>query len=233
MIMQENRKLTIKEWAPSDRPCERLQTVGANNLSDAELLAVIIGSGTKKHSAVEVARNVLSSFGGSLNNVGTARFDELTKIEGIGCTTACRIAAAVEIGKRRQEEKTLLEDRMDSACRLYNYMRPKMKDLDTEEAHVILMNQHFGLIRSFCLSHGGISEVTVDVRIIMREAVLSNATIIALAHNHPSGHYNPSKEDDRLTETVQKACETMRILMADHIIVTEGGYFSYRENGKL
>lgn len=231
--MQENRKLTIKEWAPSDRPCERIQNVGAHNLSDAELLAVIIGSGTKKHSAVEVARNVLSSFGGSLNNVGKARFDELTKIEGIGFTTACRIAAAAEIGKRRQEENILLEEQMNTAYRLYSYLRPKMKDLDTEEAHVVLMNQRFGLIRSFCLARGGISEVTVDIRIVMREAVLSNATVIALAHNHPSGHYKPSGEDDKLTLALKKACDTMRILMMDHIIVTEGGYYSYREDGKL
>lgn len=231
--MQENHKLSIKQWAPSDRPCERIKSIGAQNLSDAELLAVLIGSGTKRLSAVEVARQVLAAFGGSLNNVGKARFDELTQIEGIGFTTACRIAAAVEIGKRRQRDCLQLSSQLTTAARIYNYILPVMKDLDTEEAHVILMNHAFGLIRSFRLAHGGISEVTVDVRIVIREAVLSNATILALCHNHPSGRCNPSKEDDAITRRIQQACDLMRVHFADHVIVTDGHYYSYRENGRL
>lgn len=170
---------------------------------------------------------------GVVNNIGKARYDELKKVGGIGFTTACRIAAAVEIGKRRQEEDALIGNQLTTAVRMYNYMLPKMKDLDHEEAHVLLMNQGFGLIRSFCLAKGGINEVTVDVRIIMREAVLSNATVIALAHNHPSGKCSPSVEDQRLTRGISNACQTMRILFADHIIVCDGLYYSFRENGQI
>lgn len=231
--MEKNSILTIRQWAPEDRPCEKIQQHGAQMLSDAELLAVLIGSGTKGRSAVEVARELLASFGGSLNNVGKARYDELKKVGGIGFTTACRIAAAVEIGKRRQKEDALIENQLMTATRMYNYMLPKMKDLDHEEAHVILMNQGFGLIRSFCLAKGGINEVTVDVRVIMREAVLANATVIALAHNHPSGLCSPSLEDQRLTRGISNACQAMRMHFADHIIVCDGRYYSFRENGKL
>lgn len=231
--MKNNSNLTIKQWAPEDRPCEKIQSFGAAALSDAELLAVLIGSGTKGRSAVEVARELLASFKGSLNAIGKARFDELGKTAGIGLITACRIAAAVEIGKRRQKEDALADRQLTTATRLYSYMLPIMKDLAQEEAHVILMNQSFGLIRSFCLAKGGISEVTVDIRVIMREAVLSNATVIALAHNHPSGACRPSHEDDKLTMAIGKACQAMRIFFADHIIVCDGQYFSYKENGKL
>lgn len=112
-------------------------------------------------------------------------------------------------------------------------MRPKMQDLDTEEAWILLMNRSFKLIKSQCISHGGISETAVDVRIIMREALLNNSTVIALCHNHPSGNTVPSRDDDRLTQSVKAAAETMRIHLADHVIVTDGNYYSYREQGKL
>ena len=211
MNNQNLSNLTIKNWSKEDQPIQKIQSLGANTLSDAELLAAIIGSGTKNRSAVEVAQHLLSSFNNSLSAIGKARIDELTAVEGIGLTTACKISAAIEIGKRRV---------------------PFMKDLQHEESYVILMNQNFHLIKRVLIGRGGITETSVDIRIIMREAVLSNATIMAFCHNHPSGSIKPSKCDDNLTNSLIRACETMRIHFTDHVIVTDGQYYSYHENGK-
>lgn len=122
---------------------------------------------------------------------------------------------------------------LGSASAAYDYMLPKMQDLDVEEAWVLLMNQRFHLVKAVRLSHGGLSETAVDVRIVMREAILAGATVLTLCHNHPSGNCRPSGDDDRLTQKIRKACETMRIYMADHIIVTDGCYYSYAEEGRL
>ena len=230
MNTQNVSNLTIKNWSKEDQPIQKIQSLGANTLSDAELLAAIIGSGTKNRSAVEVAQHLLSSFNNSLSAIGKARIDELTAVEGIGLTTACKISAAIEIGKRR--EKTVETPDLQTAFRIYKYMLPVMKDLQHEESYVILMNQNFRLIKRVLIGRGGITETSVDIRIIMREAVLSNATIMAFCHNHPSGSIKPSKCDDNLTNSLIRACETMRIHFTDHVIVTDGQYYSYHENGK-
>lgn len=230
MNTQNVSNLTIKNWSKEDQPIQKIQSLGANTLSDAELLAAIIGSGTKNRSAVEVAQHLLSSFSNSLSAIGKARIDELTAVEGIGLTTACKISAAIEIGKRR--EKTVETPDLQTAVRIYKYMLPVMKDLQHEESYVILMNQNFRLIKRVLIGRGGITETSVDIRIIMREAVLSNATIMAFCHNHPSGSIKPSKCDDNLTNSLIRACETMRIHFTDHVIVTDGQYYSYHENGK-
>lgn len=230
MNTQNVSNLTIKNWSKEDQPIQKIQSLGANTLSDAELLAAIIGSGTKNRSAVEVAQHLLSCFSNSLSAIGKARIDELTAVEGIGLTTACKISAAIEIGKRR--EKTVETPDLQTAVRIYKYMLPVMKDLQHEESYVILMNQNFRLIKRVLIGRGGITETSVDIRIIMREAVLSNATIMAFCHNHPSGSIKPSKCDDNLTNSLIRACETMRIHFTDHVIVTDGQYYSYHENGK-
>lgn len=230
MNTQNVSNLTIKNWSKEDQPIQKIQSLGANTLSDAELLAAIIGSGTKNRSAVEVAQHLLSNFSNSLSAIGKARIDELTAVEGIGLTTACKISAAIEIGKRR--EKTVETPDLQTAVRIYKYMLPVMKDLQHEESYVILMNQNFRLIKRVLIGRGGITETSVDIRIIMREAVLSNATIMAFCHNHPSGSIKPSKCDDNLTNSLIRACETMRIHFTDHVIVTDGQYYSYHENGK-
>ena len=226
-------RLSIKQWAPEDRPTERLQRLGAESLTDAELLAILIGSGTQQYSAVDIGNHVLGKFNRNLNTLGKARFDEILDIEGVGTQTACRILAAVELGKRRQAATAELRPDMSTATRIYNYMLPKMQDLATEEFHILLMNQNFRLIKSERISQGGITEVSADIRIMIREAVLNNATIMAVCHNHPSGSTRPSKQDDMLTQSVKKACEVMRIHFLDHVIVTDGNYYSYAENGKL
>ena len=226
-------RLSIKQWAPEDRPTERLQRLGTDSLTDAELLAILIGSGTSQYSAVDIAKHVLGKFGGNLNTLGKARFDEFEDIEGVGTQTACKILAAVELGRRRQTATAELRHDMTTATRIYNYMLPKMQDLNHEEFWVLLMNQNYKLLKAERISIGGITETSADIRIIMREAVLNNATILAVCHNHPSGSISPSRQDDMLTQSIQKACQLMRIHFLDHVIVTDGAYYSYHEQGKI
>ena len=226
-------RLSIKQWAPEDRPTERLQRLGAESLTDGELLAILIGSGTQQYSAVDIANHVLGKFNRNLNTLGKARFDEILDTEGVGTQTACKILAAVELGKRRQMATPELHPDMSTATRIYNYMLPKMQDLATEEFHVLLMNQNYRLIKQVRISQGGITETSADIRIMMREAVLSNATILAACHNHPSGSLSPSKQDDMLTQSIKQACQVMRIHFLDHVIVTDGAFYSYHEQGRL
>ena len=224
---------SIKQWALEDRPTERLQRLGAESLTDGELLSILIGSCTQQYSAVDIANQVLGRFSNNLNTLGKARFDEILATEGVGTQTACKILAAVELGRRRQMATPELHPDMSTATRIYNYMLPKMQDLATEEFHVLLINQNFRLIKSERISQGGITEVSADIRIMIREAVLNNATVMAVCHNHPSGSTRPSRVDDTLTQSVKKACELMRIHFLDHVIVTDGAYYSYHEEGKI
>ena len=226
-------RLPISKWSIEDRPTEKLQRLGTDSLTDAELLAILIGSGTQQYSAVDIANHVLCKFNRNLNTMGKARFDEFEDIEGVGTQTACKIMAAVELGKRRQTATAELRPDMSTATRIYNYMLPKMQDLNHEEFGVLLMNQNYKLLKAERISIGGITETSADIRIIMREAVLNNATILAVCHNHPSGSISPSRQDDMLTQSIQKACQLMRIHFLDHVIVTDGAYYSYHEQGKI
>ena len=225
-------KLNINQWAEEDRPREKLMRLGAEALSDAELLAILVGSGSTKETAVELMKRVLSECDNNLNTLGKMTIGELCKYNGIGEAKAITIIAACELGKRRQHEKVKERKKITTSKDIYEYMHPMMQDLSTEEAWVLLMNQNFKLIKSARISRGGITETSVDVRIIIKEAVLANATVIALCHNHPSGNIEPSAEDNRITEKVRMACKTMRLHFLDHVIVTDGGYYSFHDNGR-
>ena len=226
-------RLPISRWSIEDRPTEKLQRLGTESLTDAELLAILIGSGTQQYSAVDIAKHVMGKFNNNLNTLGKARFDEFKDIEGVGTQTACKIMAAVELGKRRQAATAKLRPNMSTATRIYNYMLPKMQDLNHEEFWVLLMNQNYKLLKAERISIGGITETSADIRIIMREAVLNNATILAAVHNHPSGSLTPSRADDTLTTAIKNACSVMRIYFLDHVIVTDGAFYSFHEMGKL
>ena len=226
-------KLPISRWSIEDRPTEKLQRLGTDSLTDAELLAILIGSGTQQYSAVDIAKHVMGKFNNNLNTLGKARFDEFDDIEGVGTQTACKIMAAVELGKRRQLATAELRPDMSTATRIYNYMLPKMQDLNHEEFWVLLMNQNYKLLKAERISIGGITETSADIRIIMREAVLNNATILAAVHNHPSGSLTPSRADDTLTTAIKNACSIMRVYFLDHVIVTDGAFYSFHEMGKL
>lgn len=226
-------KLNINQWAEEDRPREKLIRLGAESLSNAELLAILIGSGSAKQSAVDLMKEVLGDCKNNLNTLGKKTIQELEHYNGMGPAKAITLLAACELGKRRQASE--VEERQDlgSATAIYNFMHPKMQDLDVEESWILLMNQAYKLIKAERISHGGISETAVDVRVIMKKALLCNATILALCHNHPSGNTTPSNMDDILTNRVKKAAEIMRIYFLDHVIVTDGKYYSYREKGRL
>ena len=225
--------LTIAHWAEDDQPREKLRDKGAQALSNAELLAILIGSGTPGVSAVQLMQDVLNGCNNNLNTLGKLTIRQLMDYKGIGEAKAITILAACELGKRRQQEKPEERPDLSTATRIYNHMHPLLQDSNVEEFWVLLMNQNYRLIRKMCISHGGITEVAVDIRIIMREAVLANATILAVCHNHPSGNLRPSEMDNQLTSSLQKACQVMRIHLQDHVIITDGAYYSYHEKGRI
>ena len=226
-------KLNINQWAEEDRPREKLERLGPSALSDAELLAILVGSGSTKEDAVSLMKRILANCNNNLNTLGKMSIHDLCKYNGVGPAKAITIMAACELGKRRQDTQPEERPDLGTATFIYNHMHNKLKDLDVEEFWILLMNQNHRLIKKLCIAHGGISEVSVDIRIIIREAVLANATILAVCHNHPSGSLKPSKADDQLTQSIKRACEVMRIHFLDHVIVTDGEYYSYHESGKL
>ena len=227
------KKLNINQWAEEDRPREKMMALGAQGLSDAELLAILIGSGNTEESAVDLMKHVLADCNNNLNTLGKMTIHDLMLYNGIGEAKAITILAACELGKRRQMEKPEERPDLGTATKIYNHMHPVLQDCDVEEFWILLMNQNHRLIKKLRISHGGITEVSVDIRIIMREAVLANATILAVCHNHPSGNLRPSEQDNQLTYALQQACNLMRIQLMDHVILTDGAYFSYHETGRI
>ena len=225
-------KLNINQWAKEDRPREKLMRLGPSALTDAELLAILVGSGSTKEDAVSLMKRILADCNNNLNTLGKLTIRDLCHYNGVGEAKAITILAACELGKRRQMEKPEERPDLGTVTRIYNHMHPKLQDSDVEEFWLLLMNQNHRLIKEMRISHGGITEVAVDIRIIMREAVLSNATILAVCHNHPSGSLRPSQADNDLTASLKKACDLMRIRFLDHVIITDGAYYSYHEEGR-
>ena len=224
-------KLTIAHWSEDDQPREKLRDKGPQSLSNAELLAILIGSGTPGMSAVELMQKVLKDCKNNLNTLGKMTIRDLCTYKGVGEAKAITILAACELGKRRQAESVEERPDLGTATRIYNHMHPVMQDLDVEEFWALLMNQHYRLIKKVRISRGGITETPVDVRIIIKEAVLANCTILAVCHNHPSGNISPSNADKSLTRSIKRACELLNIYFLDHVIVTDGQYFSFKEQG--
>ena len=225
--------MSVGQWAETDRPRHKLNTLGAQALTNAELLSILIGTGSREEDAVRLCARVLADCGNNLNTLGKRSADELMQYNGLGFSKVMAILAAVELGKRRQLAQVEETPDLGTATRIYNYMHPQMMDLQTEEFWAILMNQHYRLIKAVRISHGGITETAVDVRVIMKECVLNNATILAVCHNHPSGNITPSKPDNELTTSIKKACQIMRVHFADHVIITDGRYYSYLEQGRI
>ena len=226
-------KLNINQWAEEDRPREKMERQGAQTLTDAELLAILVGSGSPQEDAVSLMKRILADCNNNLNTLGKLTIRDLCQYNGVGPAKAITILAACELGKRRQMEKAEERPDLGTATKLYNHMHPVLQDCDVEEFWLLLMNQNHRLIKKVRISHGGITETAVDIRIIMREAVLANATILAVCHNHPSGNLRPSTHDNDLTVQIQRACKLMRIHFMDHVILADGGYYSYRESGRL
>lgn len=234
---KEQEYISIKEWAVEDRPREKMAARGAGALTKAELLAIIIGSGTTKKSAVELMTEILRDCDGRLANLSKMTLEGLTSYDGIGPAKALSIMAAAEIGRRRAEESSDDMVRVESGTDVMKYMRPKVQDLTHEESWVLLLNNNARIIRCAHLSSGGLTETSVDVRMLLKEALLSNATSFILIHNHPSGRMTPSRADKDLTQRVQKAGQAVNIRMLDHVIVSDSSdmnnYYSFSENGYL
>lgn len=243
-------RLNIKQQAAEDRPREKLMAKGPSALSNAELLAILIGSGTTDETAVELMQRVLADCGNSLITLGRRSLDELMseidvtddvtgkvkrmkRYKGLGEAKAVTILAACELARRRSEEPAQVRKEIHSSVDLFNYFLPKMQDLPHEECYVLLMNQACKVLGHLLVSRGGLTETAVDIRMIMREALLKRATVLALCHNHPSGSLRPSADDDRLTDRLSNSCKMMGIRLLDHIIVTDSGFYSYCEEGRL
>jgi len=228
-----NNKLTINQWAEEDRPREKMMQHGAAALSNAELLAILIGSGNTEDSAVELMRKVLGDYRNSLSELGKRTIDELCRYKGIGPAKAITILAASEIGRRRLEEEPLERKKIRCSKDIYDVFYPLMCDLPVEECWVLLLNQSSKIIDRICISRGGLASTQVDVRCILREALLKRAVSMVLCHNHPSGNTSPSRDDDRLTEALRRAAEVMNIRLLDHLVITDGGYYSYCDEGRI
>ena len=226
-------KLSIKEWAIDDRPREKMMLRGEEALTTAELLAILIGSGNAEKSAVELMRDILNDCGNKLSRLSRMTIEDLMKYKGIGEAKAITIKAAAEIGRRRAMEKASELECLNSSDKVYEYMRPRMQDLYREEFWILLLNNNSRLIMPKRISTGGLTETSVDLRLILKEAIMANATALIAVHNHPSGSLRPSTDDIRLTARIKEACRIMNIQMLDHIIVTDGSYYSFADEGKL
>ena len=224
---------SIAQWDEADRPREKLMKQGAAALSNAELLAILIGSGTQEEDAVGLMKRILADCEGKLNTLGKKTIKELCAYNGIGPAKAVSIIAACELGKRRAAEPAKEKVAVTNSQMLYQYFYEKLGERTTEEIYVLLLDNRLQVIDMQCVGKGGLSEVPADTRVILRHAILAGATAIALGHNHPSGVINPSKQDDQLTRNLRQAAELMHIRMVDHIIVGEGNYYSYSDEGRL
>ena len=226
-------KLNINQWAKEDRPREKMMLHGASALSDAELLAILIGSGNSDESAVELMRRVMKNCQNNLNELGKLTIDDLCNYKGIGEAKAITILAASELGKRRKD--TAPQERIVIRCSndIYQHFYPIMCDLAVEECWAIMLNQANKIISTYQISTGGLNSALVDVRCLLREALLKRATSVAVCHNHPSGNTRPSMDDDHLTEKVRQSCKMMDIRFLDHLVLTDGAFYSYADEGKL
>jgi DNA repair protein RadC len=224
---------SIKSWAEADRPREKLLNHGRSVLSDAELIAILIGSGTQSLSAIDVGKNILAGVNNDLNHLAKFSVKELMKFKGIGQAKAISIIAALELGRRRKESSVQEKPKIVSSQDAYNLLKSVMLDLQHEEFWVIMMNRANRVIRMKRISSGGISGTVADVKIIFKEAIDQMASSLILAHNHPSGNRNPSHEDVRLTQKMKESGVILDIPVLDHIIFAEDKYYSFADEAML
>lgn len=229
----EYKKLKIKEWAVEDRPREKLLANGQRSLTDAELIAILIGSGNQDETAVELARRILQDSANSLNDLGRKGIDELKKFNGIGEAKAISIIAAMELGRRRREAEVLVKKKIAGSRDAADYFMPLLGDLDHEEFWVLYLDRGNKIRDSFMVSQGGISGTVIDVRLIMKKAIEKLSSAMILAHNHPSGTLQASDADLKITRKIKNAADLMDISVLDHIIVGQNCYYSLADEGIL
>lgn len=231
--MEEYKKLNIKEWAAEDRPREKLMGKGPRSLSDAELIAILIGSGNLNETAVELSRRILSDVDNNLNELGQKSIDYLKKFNGIGEAKAIAIIAALELGKRRKEANSFQRGKITGSKDVAEIFAPLLVDLPHEEFWILLLNSGNKVIDKQMVSQGGISGTVIDVRLILKMAVEKLACSVILCHNHPSGSPEPSDADRKITDKLKQAGGVMDIPILDHIIIAKDKYYSFADEGIL
>lgn len=227
------KKPSIKEWAVEDRPREKMLVNGVRALSEAELIAILIGSGNSDESAVELSRRILASVTNNLNELGRKTISDLQKFKGIGEAKAITIMAALELGRRRKESEPTERPKINSSADAANIFKPLLSDLPHEEFWVLLLNRNNLVIDKMIISRGGITGTVIDVRIIMKMALEYLACSIILCHNHPSGNLIPSEADKEITRKIKDAGKLFDISVLDHVIVGNNYYFSFADEGLI
>ena len=227
------QKYSIRQWAKDDRPREKLRSKGAENLSDSELLAILIHNGTRDKSAVDLAKEVLQLGKKSLNGLGKLSVKDMTRVKGIGDAKAITIAAALEIGRRRQAGSSLEKPVVKYSREIAEYLQALLKDHHHEVFVAVFLNRANRINHYEIISEGGITGTVADPRIILRKALEEDAVSIILCHNHPSGNLLPSRADEELTHKIKEASKYFDIKLLDHIIVSEDGYYSFADEGIL
>ena len=225
--------LGIKSWAEEDRPREKLQAKGRAALSDAELIAILLGSGTVKLSAVDVAKLMLQGVGNDLNALARESVKQLCRHPGIGEAKAITVVAALELGRRRKEADAAPRTTITCSRDIYNLIRPNLMDLPHEEFWVILLNRANVVMRKTAISRGGVAGTVADPKMIFKEALEQLASSIILVHNHPSGNRNPSAADIQLTKKLKEAGNFLDLPILDHLIYSDQGYYSFADEGML
>lgn len=227
------KHLPMKALAEDDRPREKLVAMGRHTLSDAELIAIILGSGNRSETAVQLAQRMLSENDNSINQLAKLGLPELKKFNGVGAVKAITIAAAFELGRRRKDTLASERVKITSSATAYNLLHKRLSDLPHEEFWVLILNRANQVIKEEYLSKGGISGTVVDIRLICRSAIENNASGIVIAHNHPSGQVIPSEQDKSITKKLKEALKLFEIALLDHLIIGDQKYCSFSDDGLL
>lgn len=231
--MSEKESFPITHWSEDDRPREKLMTKGKALLSDAELLAILIGSGSRNESAVELSKRILSTVDNNLNALGKLSLQQLMSFKGIGEAKAITIIAAMELGRRRRAEEAIELQKITSSKSIFEMMQPIIGELPHEEFWIIYLNNSNKVLSKSQLSKGGITGTVVDIRLVFKTALEMGAVSIILSHNHPSGGLQPSEADRQITRKLKQAGDSLDIKILDHLIITETNYFSFADEGIL
>lgn len=232
-MKREKESFTIKNWDVSDRPREKLLLNGKKTLSDSELIAILIGSGSRNESAVELAKRILSSCKNNLGVLEKMSILDLQKFKGIGEAKAISILTGLELGRRARQGKMIKQDCITSSKDVFNIMQPLLGSLNHEEFWVVFLNNSNKILHRLLLSKGGLTGTVVDIRLLFKHALDYLATGVILCHNHPSGSLCPSTADKEITEKITKAGLNLDIKILDHLIITEKAYFSFADEGQL
>ncbi|MDR1337274.1 MAG: DNA repair protein RadC [Tannerella sp.] len=231
--MDSAGRLRIKEWAVEDRPREKMLLKGTSSLSDAELLAILIGSGNTRETAVQLSQRILNSVSNNLNALGKMSLKELTAFNGIGEAKAVTVLAAMELGRRRDGSEPRPGESIRTSAQVFKLFHPQLRDLPHEEFWIATTDRAGKVIEKVKISQGGTGTAGVDIRMILKTAVNTLCSGLLLCHNHPSGNLHPSRQDDALTSSVQQAAKLLNIQLLDHIILCDNKFYSYADEGRL